>query len=240
MVDIQKLQRNLEAVNVRISDAAQMAGRDPAGIRLVVVTKGHAVESIQALYELGVNEIGESYLEEGVEKQKKLSSISELTWHMIGHVQSRKGDAVAKHFAMVHSVDSLKLARKLNSSAAGAGRVLPILLECNVSGESTKFGWPAWIKEGWSALIQDIGEILKLPNIRVHGLMSIAPYLDDAEKARPFFALTRELGEYFAQNFSQNDWRELSMGMSGDFKAAILEGATILRIGTAILGPRPK
>ena len=239
MVDRHFLHGNLDAVRTRISGAAQKAGCDPATIRLVVVTKGHSAESIQALYELGVREIGESYVEEGLEKQARLGSITDLAWHMIGHVQSRKAETVAKYFTMVHSVDRLKLARRLDRSAAESDRALQILLECNVSGEATKYGWHAWDKEGWPSLIPEIGEVLTLPNVRVHGLMSMAPYLDDAEKARLYFARTRELRDFLGQNFPQSDWSQLSMGMSGDFEAAILEGATILRIGTAILGPRP-
>ena len=240
MIGTNELQKKLEGVKARILAAAQKAGRDLSAIRLVVVTKGHSVESIRALYELGVREIGESYVEEGLEKQTKLSSISDLAWHMIGHVQSRKAGAVAKYFTMVHSVDSLKLAQKLDRSAAESDRILPILLECNVSGEATKYGWHAWDKERWPALIPEIGGLLLLHNVRVLGLMSMAPYLDEVEKARSYFARTRELRDFLAEKFPHSDWSHLSMGMSGDFEAAILEGATILRIGTAILGQRPK
>ena len=239
MITPGQLQGNLEAVKARISVSAQKTGRDQAGIRLVVVTKGHPAQTIQTLYELGEREIGESYVEEGLEKQTKLASFANLAWHMIGHVQSRKADAAAKQFDLIHSVDSLKLARKLDRSAAEKGKLLPILLECNVSGESTKFGWPAWDQVRWSSLLPEIAELLKLPNVQVNGLMCIAPYFEDGEKARPYFLRIRELRDFLAQNFPRADWSQLSMGMSGDFEAAILEGATILRIGTAILGPRP-
>jgi pyridoxal phosphate enzyme (YggS family) len=238
MITPNELQRNLEGVKARISTAARLADRDLASIRLVAVTKGHPVEYIQMLYDCGEKEIGESYFEEGMGKKTKLGAFPNLVWHMIGHVQSRKADSVAEHFDLVHSVDSLKLARKLDRSAAEISKVLPILLECNVSGESTKFGWATWDEARWSSLIPEITELLKLPNVQVRGLMCIAPYFDDGEKARPYFARLRELRDFLAQKFPQADWSQLSMGMSGDFEAAISEGATILRIGTAILGPR--
>jgi hypothetical protein len=239
MITQGELQRNLEEVKARISAAAQMVGRDPTEIRLVIVTKGHPAEAIQMLYELGEKEIGESYVEEGLEKQTKLGSLPNLVWQMIGHVQSRKADAVAKHFDLIHSVDRLKLARKLDRSAGEIGNILPVLLECNVSGESTKFGLSAWDETRWSTLLPEIGESLRLPNVQVRGLMCIAPYFEDGDKARPYFGHLRELRDFLAQTFAQTDLSQLSMGMSGDFEAAILEGATILRIGTAILGPRP-
>jgi hypothetical protein len=239
MITPSELQRNLAEVRARISAAAHVVGRDPTEIRLVIVTKGHPTEAIQMLYELGENEIGESYVEEGLEKKAKLASFANLAWHMIGHVQSRKAESAAMNFDLIHSVDSLKLARKLDRSASEKNRVLPILLECNVSGEQTKFGWPAWDHARWSSLLPDITESLKLLNVQVRGLMCIAPYFEDGGKARPYFAHLRALRDFLAQTFAQMDWGQLSMGMSGDFEVAILEGATILRIGTAILGPRP-
>lgn len=233
------MQRNLEAVQLRIRKAAEKSGRDPKDINLVVVTKGHPASVIQAAYELGVREIGESYVEEGQEKRESLGLLPEMKWHMIGHIQTRKVKMAAAHFDMIQSVDSLKLAKKLDRFAADKGHVLPILLECNVSGETSKYGWVAWEEREWAKLLQDIGEVLKLLNVKVHGLMSMAPYLDNMEKARPFFVRTRKLRDYFANQFPSADWSQLSMGMSGDFEAGILEGATIVRIGTAIVGPRP-
>lgn len=233
------LQQNLVEVKARILEAAKNTGRDANEIRLVVVTKSHPAETIRALYELGVREIGESYIVEGLEKQEALGALPGLQWHMIGHVQSRKAQAAVQHFDLLHSVDSLKLAKRLDRFAGEAGRALPILLECNVSGESSKYGWHAWDQSQWSTLLPGIGELLELPNLRVLGLMSMAPFFDDADKARPYFARARLLRDTLAQKFPQGDWRELSMGMSGDFEAAVWEGATILRIGTAIVGPRP-
>jgi pyridoxal phosphate enzyme (YggS family) len=235
-----ELEQRLAEVKGRIAMAAQTAGRDPGEIRLVVVTKGHPAEMIHSLHQLGVRDIGESYVQEGIEKKETLGTLDGLVWHMIGHVQSRKADDAVKHFDRIHSVDSLKLAGRLDRSVDEANRSFPILLECNVSGESSKYGFPAWDKDQWTNVLPEVEKILKLPNIEVHGLMSMAPYLDDPEKARPYFAQTRNLRNFLAQRFPQADWSQLSMGMSGDFEAAIKEGATILRIGTAILGERPK
>jgi pyridoxal phosphate enzyme (YggS family) len=234
-----ELRRNLAEAKARIEVAAKSAGRETADIQLVVVTKGHPAGVIRDLYDLGVREIGESYIQEGIEKRSALGNLDGLHWHMIGHIQSRKAEAAASHFDMIHSVDSLKLAKRLDRFAGQAGRKLPILLECNVSGESSKYGWPAWEKSQWEFLVPEIEELLSLPNVRVRGLMSMAPFLDDPIEARPFFTRSRQLRDTLAEKFPQADWRQLSMGMSGDFEAAIMEGATMVRIGTAILGERP-
>lgn len=233
------LQKNLDEVTARITQAAKKAQRDPGEVSLIVVTKGYPAQTIQDLYELGVHDLGESYVEEGLEKQKGLTSLERAQWHMIGHVQSRKAEAVARHFDLVHSVDSLKLAKRLDRFSRESGRVLPILLECNVSGETTKHGWPAWDQKQWETLLPEIAQLVELSNVRIHGLMSMAPLLEESDKARPYFARTRLLRDHLTSKFPQADWSQLSMGMSGDFEAAILEGATMVRIGTAIVGRDP-
>lgn len=234
-----ELRQKLVDAKARIAATAKKADREVGDIQLVVVTKGHPAEVIRVLYALGVREIGESYVQEGFEKQTVLGTLDGLKWHMIGHIQSRKAEAAAHHFDMIHSVDNLKLAKRLDRFAGQTGRILPILLEYNVSGEASKYGWPAWEEARWAELLPEVEELLRLPNIRVRGLMSMAPQVDDMEKARPFFARTRQLRDYLTDRFPQADWKELSMGMSGDFEAAIMEGATVLRIGTAIVGERP-
>ena len=157
---------------------------------------------------------------------------------MIGHVQSRKAADVAAEFHWVHSVDSLKLANRLSRFAHGANRNLPVLLELNVGGEASKYGFPANDQQAFSTNLDEIAQILELPNVSVRGLMSIVPMSSEASQARPFFARTRILRDKLAAMFSSVNWDHLSMGMSGDFEAAILEGSTMVRIGTAILGPR--
>ena len=239
MIDRRAIEKNLRAVRARISAAAERAGRDPAEVSLVVVTKGHPAETIQTLFELGIRTIGESYVEEGRAKQVALSGYSGLKWHMIGHVQSRKAELVAQHFDMLHSVDSLKLARRLDRFAGEASRVLPILLECNVSGEASKYGWPAADPALWPALYGEVEQVLTLSNLRLHGLMTVAPIVERPEQARPYFERTRRLRDELANRFPKAELSQLSLGMSDDFELAILEGATLVRIGTAILGPRP-
>jgi pyridoxal phosphate enzyme (YggS family) len=236
MIDSKALFANLVAVQERIAKAAHSAGRDPSEIKLVVVTKGHEAAAIEALYSAGVRDIGESYLNEALQKQSELGERPMLAWHMIGHVQSRKARDVAENFDLVHSVDSLKLANRLDCLAAASGTKLPILLECNVSGEESKHGWQV---NGTSlAAMAEIEQVIVLPNLAVRGLMSMAPFAEDPQIARPYFERTRLIRDGLQQRFPDAALAELSMGMSGDFEAAILEGATIVRVGTAILGAR--
>jgi pyridoxal phosphate enzyme (YggS family) len=158
---------------------------------------------------------------------------------MIGHIQSRKARLVSENFDWIHSLDSLKLARRLDQFAAEASRRIPVLLECNVSGEGSKSGWEAWREEDWPKLLPELEAVAAYEHLEVHGLMTMAPYLADPEKARPYFNRLRRLQAFLTAQLPQANWHELSMGMSDDFEIAIQEGATIVRIGTAILGPRP-
>jgi hypothetical protein len=240
VIDPVAVRRNLEAVRGRIQAAAQRADRDPEQIRLVAVTKGHPAEAVQMLADLGVIDIGESYAEEGRAKQMALPSLGAVKWHMIGHVQSRKAQLVATYFDLIHSVDSLKLARRLDRFAAESGRVLPVLFECNVSEEASKTGWPISQDAERDAFYADVKEIVQMSNLKVQGLMSVAPVVEAPNLARPYFRRTCQLRDTMAARFPQAEWEELSMGMSGDFEEAIAEGATLVRIGTAILGPRSK
>jgi pyridoxal phosphate enzyme (YggS family) len=238
VADQAALRGNLEAVQMRIAAAATRSGRNAQDIALVVVTKGHPASTIRELYDLGVRTIGESYVEEALRKQEELADLSDLQWDMIGHVQSRKGEDVARSFALVHAVDSLKLARRLDRFSAQAGRRLPILLEFNVSQEASKYGFPLSDMD-LAPASADIEEILQLPNLQVRGLMCMAPVVDNPEKAHPIFAKARQVRDKLATRYPSSEWSQLSMGMSDDFEAAILEGATIVRVGTAIVGPRP-
>lgn len=161
-----------------------------------------------------------------------------VQWHIIGHVQSRKVRMVCEHFDYLHSLDSLNLAHRLDHQCAELKRVLPVLLEFNVSGEESKSGWPAWDEPLWTKLMVDIQSIVEFPHLRVEGIMTMPPYFDNPEHARPFFKRMRKLQEFLARKFPQMGWQELSMGMSGDYEVAVQEGATWVRIGQAILGPR--
>lgn len=234
MTDPAQIARNLAEIKERMAAAAKQAGRDPAAVRLVAVTKGHPLEAIRALADLGVTEIGESYVDEALPKQMALGQGASVKWHMIGHVQSRKAQAVASHFLLVHSVDSVKLAERFNGFAGQAGSKLAVLLECNVSAEASKHGWDVANR---STFFGDAERILNFDYLDVQGLMSMAPYSPAGEAARPYFERTRVLRDELAARTGRT-LPELSMGMSGDFEAAILEGATLVRVGTALLGER--
>jgi pyridoxal phosphate enzyme (YggS family) len=243
MDGIEDIRGNYLRVLEQIDSAAHSAGRNPATVRLLVVTKGHPVETVHQAVAAGIRLLGENYVEEAVEKIQalagaKLPGASELEWHMIGHLQSRKARPVCEHFAYLHALDSLRLAERLDRFAAELGRKLPVLLECNVSGEQTKFGYPVWSEDGWPELAGEFARLLDLHNIQVRGLMTMAPFFDEPEPARPYFQRLRHFQAFLAKSLPQADWAELSMGMSGDFTVAVQEGATLLRVGTAIMGAR--
>lgn len=232
------LEENYRQVLEGIDRAALKAGRDPQEVTLVVVTKGHPVDTVRALIQAGVSHAGENRVEEGIPKRLALTSEVGVKWHMIGHVQSRKARQVCEHFNFLHSLDRVKLARRLDRFAGELDRRLPVLLQFNVSGEATKSGWEAADESDWPALLPDVETILGLSNLQVKGLMTLAPYSANPESARPVFIRLRKMREFFAQHFPAGDWDELSMGMSADFEVGIEEGATMVRIGTAILGSR--
>jgi len=221
-----------------IATAARKSGRSPEDIRLVVVTKSQPLEVAQAAIEAGARLLGENYPEEGVMKIQSLSGQSGVEWHMIGHVQSRKARLVADHFALLHSLDSLKLAQRLDRFAGEADRILPVLLEFNVGGEETKSGWNASDETRWDSFLPETQSLLNLPHLRVQGLMTMPPLETDPEDARRFFLRLRLLRDHLATQFPQANWRELSMGTSADFAVAVEEGATLVRVGTAIVGAR--
>jgi pyridoxal phosphate enzyme (YggS family) len=232
---------NIENVTARIAAAAQRAGRDPSEIQLVGVTKTYPAEVVLAAAEAGLTDFGENRIEEAAPKMRAVAR-PDLRWHMIGHVQSRKAREVAlAGFVLVHSVDSLKLAERLSKAAAEAERVQPILLECNVSGEAAKSGFEAFGDPGrWERLLSTFETGLKLPGVRVQGLMTMAPIVEHSEAARPYFARLRELRDFLAAHLpaEPETWQTLSMGMTDDFEAAIVEGATLVRVGRALFGER--
>jgi PLP dependent protein len=222
----------------QIADAAHKSQRNPSEVRLVVVTKSQPLEVVQAAVEAGAQILGENYPEEGVMKIQSLSGQSGVEWHMIGHVQSRKARLVAEHFALLHSLDNLKLAQRLNRFAAERERILPVLLEFNVGSEESKFGWNASERAQWDVFRPEIAALLDLPNLRVHGLMTMPPLGMEPEDSRRFFQRLKELRDHLAAQFPSTDWHELSMGTSADYRVAVEEGATLVRVGTAIVGAR--
>ncbi|RCK75699.1 MAG: hypothetical protein ANABAC_0990 [Anaerolineae bacterium] len=232
--------KNYQQVKERIAEACLRVHRSPDVVTLVVVSKGHTVDKIRCAIELGMRIFGENYVEEGAEKIKTIGQVAGLEWHMIGHIQSRKAEAVVQNFDMVHSLDSLKLARRLDRFAAESGKVLPVLLECNVSGEESKFGFPASDPNRWDDLLAEFSEIAQLSHLEIRGLMTMAPFYENPEYTRPVFRKLVELQGYLKTRLPEVRWDDISMGMSSDFEVAIEEGATIVRIGQAILGERPQ
>lgn len=221
-----------------ITRSAQDAGRDPNQVKLVVVTKAQPVEVARAAIEAGARILGENYPEEGVMKIQSLQDFSAVEWHMIGHVQSRKAQLVAENFNFMHSLDSLKLARRLDRFCGEAGRTLRVFLEFNIGGEDSKSGWSASDETRWASLLEELSAEIALPNLRVNGLMTMPPLGETAEFSRPYFQKLKRLQGYLASQFPAVDFSELSMGTSTDYKVAIEEGATMVRVGTAIVGPR--
>lgn len=233
------IRNNLEQVKIRMSEASRSVGRDINSTRLVVVTKGQPTGVIREAIEAGATILGENYPEETLPKMQEIGKLPELSWHMIGHLQSRKAMLVAGNFDMLESLDNLHLAQKLERLLTEQNRRLPVLLEFNVGGEESKFGWNAADERLWDNLLDEVEKVLHLPHIEVRGLMTMPPLADAPEMSRPYFDRLRRLASYFSEKFQPQNFSELSMGTSGDFEVAIQEGATLIRVGTAILGPRP-
>lgn len=225
------ISRNLAMINERIRTAAGKAGRDPTTVRLVAVSKTRPAADIVAAFQAGQTVFGENYIQE---LSAKLAEVQEpVEWHVIGHLQSNKVKYIAGRVTLIHSVDRLSLAQEIDRQWGRLGTICDILIQVNISGEATKSGTTE------AGAIQLVRECALLPNIRVKGLMTMPPFFDDPEAARPYFAeLKRLSGVIAAERIAGVEMRELSMGMSGDFEAAIQEGATLVRVGTAIFGER--
>lgn len=235
---VSQISSNFEDVKEKIEKSAGKAGRNSALIKLIVVTKMHPVDVLADAVQAGIRDFGENYAEEAERKILELGSVDGLQWHMIGHVQSRKADIVARHFDFVHSVDSYKLADRLNRYALSMNKLIPVLLECNVSGEENKYGFSALDEAGMNQLLIEAERIAQMPNLSIRGLMTMPPLFDHAEKTRPFFQKLCGVQRYLSKHLPSVAWDELSMGTSSDFQVAVEEGATMVRVGTAILGAR--
>ncbi len=234
---------NLARVQDNIATACARAGRDPAEITLVGVSKVKSAAAILEAVEAGLRDLGENRVEEALAKIPEVESKSEfsLRWHMVGHVQSRKAKQVAGRFDIVQSVDSLRLARRLSRFAGERGQPLPALLEINVSGEASKYGLAGynWYRDAAvkAALWRDAGEICALERLDLQGLMTMAPYAAEEALVRRIFADLRALRDELARDL-ELPLPVLSMGMTDDFPIAIEEGATMIRVGRAIFGER--
>jgi pyridoxal phosphate enzyme (YggS family) len=215
---------NLSRIRERVADACRRAGRSPDEITIVAVTKTFPPEAVAEAYRAGLTDIGENRVQEAASKIPLVEAMGvRPRWHLVGHLQTNKAKTALGLFAIIHSVDSLRLAEAISRRAVAT---VPVLLEVNVAGESTKFGFaPQEVAEAAAS-------IAALPNLDVRGLMTVAPFTADPEEVRPVFRRLRELRDEIGLP-------ELSMGMTDDFEVAIEEGATILRIGRAIFGARP-
>jgi len=225
---------NLADVRTRIGAAAERSGRRLDDVLLVAVSKTHPIEDIVAAMAAGQRDFGENRLEELWTKVEQARSLhlDAIRWHMIGNIQSRKTRDAVGPFVLIHSIDRAKIAARLSRDAEAAGNVMKVLVEVNVSGEASKHGFTP------DELLAQAGELLALPGIDVAGLMTMAPFEAEPEATRPVFRALRSLRERLADAYPAGDWNELSMGMTNDFEVAIEEGATIVRIGSAIFGSR--
>jgi PLP dependent protein len=265
VIAMETIAARLAAVRERIATAARHAGRQPEEITLVGVSKTQPPELVREALDAGLRDFGENRVQEAEEKITALvDARAQITWHLIGHLQRNKAKKAAALVDIVHSLDNLRLAESLDRAAEdrrsriedGGSKIeggdppssilypqsLPVLLQVNVSGEASKEGFAL---AGWEerpaaldAFLADVVALLALPQLRVRGLMTIAPWGSDPEATRPTFRSARRLRDLLAQRFPQADWSALSMGMSDDYAVAIEEGATIVRVGRAIFGER--
>lgn len=223
--------KRLENVKDRINKTALKCGRDPESIHLVAVSKTISANRIREAIKAGVTTLGENYVQEARNKFNVLGTLP-VSWHFIGHLQSNKAKYAVRLFDLIHSVDSLKLAHELNKQASKVNKIQDILIQINISKEPSKSGSDI---QNAANLIKDI---VLLENVSVKGLMAMPPFFNNPEKARPYFTALRDLRDQIENVLPEVVLNELSMGMTGDFEVAIEEGATLVRIGTAIFGER--
>jgi len=226
-----RLEHSLPELRERVRRAAEVAGRDPASVRVVAVTKSHPLEAVDAALAAGLSDLGENRVEE-LEAKRAARPDASARWHMIGHVQSRKARSAAELAHLIHSVDSAKLAQKLARVGEENGRDVVVLAQVNTSGEGSKSGFEL------DGAVEAVHAIAELPGLRVAGLMTMAPFVEDEGVLRAAFARLRETGERLGRA-TEAVGPELSMGMTNDLDVAIAEGSTMIRIGTALFGERP-
>ena len=227
----EEIAERIALVRERMRRAAERVGRSPEEITLVAVPKGVEVERLRAAIAAGLTHFGENRVQEA---ERKIAEIeAPITWHLVGHLQSNKARRAVQLFHMIHSLDSVRLAERLDRIAGEQGRTIPVLLQVDLAGEPTKFGIPV------DQLVEVARACRPLRHLAVRGLMAIPPYFDDPERVRPYFRRLAEcLKELNAREIFEPPLCELSMGMSHDFEVAIEEGATMVRIGRAIFGER--
>jgi PLP dependent protein len=228
---------NIARVRERIATAARRAGRNPGEVSLMAVTKTFAAERIVEAYQAGLRLFGENRVREFAEKEDAVRNLAASEWHMIGHLQTNKAAKAAGLFSAIDSVDSLRLAEKLNAAAEQENKKLTVLIEINLGGETAKSG----VDPGSPELDQILEAAPRLIRLAIRGLMTIPPFSDDPQQTRPYFRRLRELRDQLAaRQLAAVSTDVLSMGMSHDFEVAIEEGSTCVRVGTAIFGERTK
>jgi len=227
-----RLRETLPRVREAINDAARRAGREEGEVTLVAVTKAHPLQALEAALSVGISHLGENRVDE-MEEKVGLLGRDAATWHMVGHVQGRKARQAVEVADLIHSVDSLKLGRRLSSFASEMGEIVPILVQVNASGEPVKSGFEP------DAAGAAIRGLLELPGLEVRGLMTMAPFVEDEKILRGTFRKLRQVHEE-AGRIPGYEGVELSMGMTNDFELAVEEGSTMVRIGTALFGERPQ
>ena len=233
---------SIQQITQRIQTAAERVGRSADEITLVAVSKTKPVEDLLAAYAAGVRDFGENRSEELTEKAQALAHLTDIQWHFIGHLQSRQSQPIADYAHCFHAVDREKIAVRLSNQLQHTGRTLPVFIEVNVSGEASKGGFALsdWEQDvvQQTALVQAIHNILALPNLQVLGLMTMAPFKAPEQEVRSIFRRLKQLSDWLHIELPALDAKALSMGMSGDFDIAIEEGATHVRVGSAIFGGR--
>lgn len=237
MIEFTLIQKNIETIQSNIESAADRSGRSASDVMLMAVTKTKPAEVIDALIKSGIHCFGENYPDETAEKIAAFRADPEAKLAMIGHLQSRKAKIVAEIFNEYHSLDRLETAERMEFLCAERNRIMPVLIECNVGDEISKSGWHFADDSIPDGFLADFEKIMKLPHLDVRGLMILPPYAEEAEINRKYFIRTRNIADYLNTNCSAR-LTELSMGTSSDYAVAVEEGATIVRIGTALVGPR--
>lgn len=225
------IKENLNMVEARIKDACASCGRTADEVKLIAVSKTKPVPALEEAYDYGCRDFGENKVQELVDKYEAMPK--DIRWHMIGHLQRNKVKYIVDKVFLIHSVDSLRLAQEIEKEAAKKNISVNILVEVNVAGEESKFGATA------EEAVSLVEQIAKLPHVRVRGLMTIAPYVEDSEQNRRYFAKLKQIYvDIIHKNIDNVFMEELSMGMTGDYEVAITEGATYVRVGTGIFGER--
>jgi PLP dependent protein len=226
------MKERIKKIKSRIGKAAMSCDRDPKLVRMVAASKTVSADDVKSAITAGIHIFGENYIQEAIDKIASIAD-NRISWHFIGHLQSNKAKYAVRYFDLIHSVDSIKLAKEINKQAKKINKIQKILVQVNISMESTKSG----------VAVEDavllIKEISRLENISVIGLMTMPPYFNSPEKVRPYFkGLVQLKNNIISENIPNISMDELSMGMTGDFEAAVCEGSTLVRIGTAIFGER--